>query len=331
MVVVAMVKGHFYAPKIYGSKTSLGKKTTALHKFFASVVCTLCVAPIALAAIDNQIDNPAQIDTPEELRTAEERPQEFSSDDLARELNNPNTPLAKLTVEYTTTRLEGDIPGADGEDVNLILFKPVFPFPLNDDGTKNFFFRPVLAYAIDQPVFDTRSGRFKSKSGWGDLGFDVAIGQSYDSGLVLVGGMQGTIPIGSDDLTGDQYRLGPEFIVADISPSRVLAVFPAHQWDVSGDGPSYSTTTLELFALKFLSGGWTVGTQPKMSYDWTNDQASIPLNLTVRRVVKWGGMPMQLSAGFDYFVEKDDDFGPDFGINFSVTPIVPNFIYEWMQ
>jgi len=111
----------------------------------------------------------------------------------------------------------------------------------------------------------------------------------------------------------------------------VLAAFPAHQWDISGDGPSYSTTTLELFALKFLPGGWTVGIQPVLGYDWEDDQATIPLNLTVRKVVKLGNMPMQLSAGFDYYVEQSDDFGPDFGFKFSITPVVPNFIYGWFQ
>ena len=294
--------------------------------FFLLSSCTL-----VLAAPKNIVDNPSQIDTPEELRVAESKPNELSSDDLARELNNPNTPLAKLVIEYSATAFDGDLPGAGNENVNMILFKPAFPFPLNEDGTQNFFVRPVLAYATEQPIFDSDEGRFKSTSGLGDLGFDVALGQSYDSGLILVGGIQGTLPIGADDLTGDQYRLGPEFIVADINASRVLAAFPAHQWDISGDGPSYSTTTLELFYLIFLPGGWTVGTQPKLSYDWEADQATIPLNLTVRKVVRLGNMPMQLSAGFDYYVEQSDDFGPDFGFKFSITPIVPNFIYEWFQ
>jgi hypothetical protein len=68
-----------------------------------------------------------------------------------------------------------------------------------------------------------------------------------------------------------------------------------------------------------------------LSYDWRDDQATIPLNLTVRKVVRLGNMPMQLSAGFDYYVEQSDDFGPDFGFNVRITPVVSNFIYEWFQ
>ncbi len=295
------------------------------------VLFSLNVCTVIQAAPQNTVNNKAQIDTSEELKVAENEPNELSSDDLARELNNPNAPLAKLTIEFSSTTFEGNIPGAKNERADMVLFKPVFPFPMSDDGTQNLFIRPVLAYAIDQPISNMNEGGFKSKSGFADLGFDVAIGKSYDSGLILIGGIQGTLPIGADGLTGDQYRFGPEFIVANINASRVLAAFPAHQWDVSGDGPSYSTTTLELFAMKFLPGGWTVGTQPKMSYDWKTDQATIPVNLTVRKVVRLGNTPMQLAVGFDYFVEKNDDFGPDYGLIFSITPVVPNFIYGWLQ
>ena len=291
----------------------------------------LWLATIPFAFAQNEIDNPAQIDTPDELREAETNPGAISSDDLARDLNNPNAPLAKLTIEYTRTTFEGDIPGADDESADLVLFKPVFPFPLNDDGTRNLFVRPVFAYAASQPLFDPDDGDFDSASGFGDLGYDVALGQSYDSGLIMIGGIQGTIPIGSDELSSDQYRLGPEFIVAHINESRVLAAFPAHQWDISGDGPDYSVTTLELFALKFLAGGWTVGTQPVISYDWEDSQATVPLNLTVRKVIRLADMPMQVSVGFDYFIEKDDDFGQEYAFTLNLTPIVPNFIYQMLN
>lgn len=83
--------------------------------------------------------------------------------------------------------------------------------------------------------------------------------------------------------------------------------------------------------MTFLPGGWTVGTYPVLSYDWEADQATIPLNLTVRKVVKFGNTPVQISVGFDYYVEQSDDFGPDFGFKVSFTPIVPNFIHGWFQ
>ena len=156
-----------------------------VRQLYISFLIFSSLSPYTLVLADPQniVDNPLQIDTPEELRVAETAPNELSSDDLARQLNNPNAPLAKLTIEYVITSFDGDLPGANNENIDLILFKPVFPFPLNQEGTRNLFIRPVLAYATDQPVFDSDEGRFMSESGLGDLGFDIAVGQSYDSGL----------------------------------------------------------------------------------------------------------------------------------------------------
>ena len=59
--------------------------------------------------------------------------------------------------------------------------------------------------------------------------------------FVLVGGMQGTVPIGVAPLTGEQLRLGPEFIAAYITKDWAIAAFPSHQWNVAGGEPSLAT------------------------------------------------------------------------------------------
>ena len=63
------------------------------------VLFSLAACKLVLAAPKNIVNNSSQIDTPEELTIAEDQPSELSSDDLARELNNPNAPLAKLTID----------------------------------------------------------------------------------------------------------------------------------------------------------------------------------------------------------------------------------------
>ena len=200
----------------------------------------------------NEIDNPNQIDRPDELAGAQDSPHNLSADELSRELSNPNSPLASLTFKQVYTSYKGDLPGAGDQSSNMTLFQPVFPFPLTDDGTINLFVRPAIPYFWEQPVFDASQNRFRSVSGFGDIGFDVALGRSYDSGLVMVGGVQGTLPTGADRLSGDQYRLGPEFLVAKLGEKGYWAVFPAHQWDVSGGDTGYSTSQLELFAGLYL-------------------------------------------------------------------------------
>ncbi|MCK7610641.1 hypothetical protein [Roseibium sediminicola] len=280
-----------------------------------------------VSAAFNAVDNHAQIDTVAELEEATEDPDELSTEELAQQLNNPNSPLSSLTLQNITTFYSGDLPDADNQVGNMFLFQPVFPFPLTDDGTRNFYVRPGFSFATNQPVPNATGTGFTHEISLGDIGFDVAVGQSFDSGLIMVGGIQGTIPTFTT-LSGEQLRLGPEGLIAFLNKEGAVAAFPQHQWNVAGNGPDYSTSTLELFALKFLSDGWTVGTNPKINYDWQSEQWTVPVNATIRKVVKLGNVPTQFSASFDYYVEKNDNFGPDFGLTFKITPTVPNFIYN---
>ena len=276
----------------------------------------------------NERDNASQIDTVQETEQATEKPHELTSDDLARELASPNTPLARLTFEINTTFFDNDVTGNDKTEVaNFLLFQPIFPFPLTDDGTTNLFVRPAFTFFTKSPVFDAGDANFDSESGFGDWGYDIALGRSYDSGIIVVGGVQGTIPIGEDDFTGDTWRMGPEFIMAHLNKERAFAIFPQHQWDFAGNGDDFSSTTIQPIYLKFLSGGWVVGTSPEIVYDWKNNQLTLPIDLEVRKLVKMGNVPVQLKMNLDYFVERDDDFGPKFQIKVSFTPIVKNFIY----
>jgi hypothetical protein len=94
----------------------------------------------------NNVDNPDQIDQPDELAAAEKLPGSLSADKLSRELSNPNTPLASLNFKQIYTSFKGDLPGASDQSSNLTLFQPVFPFPLKEDGSTNLFIRPAIPY-----------------------------------------------------------------------------------------------------------------------------------------------------------------------------------------
>ena len=297
----------------------------ALLLFQPGVILAQETSQDRVSSAFNAIDNPAHVDTESELDEASNRPHELSSEDLAQQLNNPNSPLASLTLQNITTFYGGTLPGANDQVGNAFLFQPVFPFPLTSDGTRNFYVRPGFTLATRQPVPGPTG--FSQEFSLGDVGFDVAVGQSFDSGLIAVAGVQGTIPTFTE-LSGEQLRLGPEALIAYLNKEGVVAAFPQHQWNVVGSGSHFSSSTLELFALKFLGNGWTAGTNPKISYDWTSEQWTVPINATVRKVVKLGKTPVQLTASFDYFVERNDTFGPDFGVTFKITPTVPNFIYN---
>jgi len=158
----------------------------------------------------------------------------LSADEAARQLANPNTPLASLTLKTQYRWYDGDIPDADNQDNLYFLFQPVFPFPIARTDTEEgeildqIFFRPAFPFIVDQPVFDLNSGGFDDVDGFGDIVLDIAWGRNYPSGLLTAVGAVSSIPTGKGELSTDTWTLGPEVFVgqferwASTGSSRII-------------------------------------------------------------------------------------------------------------
>lgn len=215
------------------------------------------------------------------------------------------------------------------------MFQPVFPFPLDETasgGKPNIFVRPAIPMLFEQPV-PTAKG-WDDVTGMGDIGFDLAYGVTEKNGLLWALGMVGTMPTATDSaIAGKQWRLGPEALFAKSEPWGLYGIFPSHQWDVGGwsDGPYFCTTQIQAF-LKFLpGGGWSVGSLPIMQYNWQSEEWNIPINLTISKTIKVGSTPVKLELELDYYVDAPDAFGQEWMIGINVTPVVSNFINNWVR
>jgi len=258
-----------------------------------------------------------------------------SADEIAKELANPNNDIAKLTFKNQFRSYKGDLPDADDQWNYTLLFQPVFPFSLGQttSGAKEvLFFRPAFPFVVEQPVLrgvtGSGGGDWDGVTALGDIGFDVAYGQTLKSGWLWAAGMAGTLPTATDsDVAGKQLRLGPEMIVAKIFKKGVLGVFPSHQWDVTGWGDSYySTTTIQPIVALTPGGGWQIATKGLYNYDWRTEEWTVPLNLTISKTVMICGKPWQFEIEVNYYVDQPDAFGPEWMIGLNVSPIVNNFI-----
>jgi hypothetical protein len=261
--------------------------------------------------------------------------QEKSADEVARELANPNSPLASLTFKNQFRWYDGSLPGADDQHNYTLLFQPVFPFDLgktDSGGSATLFVRPAFPLLVDQPVFDPATMRFDGSTGLGDIGFDIGYGVTEPNGILWALGMVGTLPTATDDdLGGEQLRLGPEVLLAKLEDWGLYGIFPSHQWNIAGDGTQYSVSQVQLF-LSFLPGnGWKVGTTPIINYNWVSDEWTVPLNLSVSKTVKWGNTPVNLGAEINYYIEKPNAFGPEWMVSFNITPVVPNVLADLFQ
>jgi len=265
-----------------------------------------------------------------------------SADDVARELTNPNNDLAKLTFKNQYRWYTGDLPNADDQDNYTLLFQPVFPFTLGktESGDNQvFFLRPAIPLVVDQPIPDpTQADFWSEETAIGDTSFDAAYAVTRKDGWVFAGGMIVTLPWASDtDVSGGQYRVGPEFLVGKLSKWGLLGVFPYHQWDVAGTrGPKekrdadYSLTSTQLFVVHNAGNGWTVGTTPIVTYDWESEDWTVPVQLNITKTVLLGASkrPWKFELEVAYYAEQSDLFGPEWLLGFNVTPIVNNFVED---
>lgn len=261
-----------------------------------------------------------------------------SADEIARELANPNNSLASLTFKNQFRTYEGDLPKAGDQSNYMLLFQPVFPFSLEptESGAKaNLFVRPAFPLLVDQPVPEFTGGgiEYDEVSALGDIVFDVGYGVTEKSGLLWALGVVGTLPTATDDAVGgDQWRLGPELLMAKFEKWGLYGFFPSHQWDIAGDNDvSYSMSQLQLFLRYLPGGGWNVGTSPIMTYDWKNEQATVPLSFSAGKTVKWGSTPVKLEVELNHYIEHADAFGPEWMLSINITPVVPNVFENWLK
>ena len=290
------------------------KYPTGINLLFTALLLALIVFGASLSA-----------------RAAETGGQEKSVDEVARELANPNSSLATLTLKNQYRWYTGDLPGADNQDNYTMLFQPVFPLsmPKDDNGNaRNVFFRPAFPILFDQPVPRVENGAldWDGVTALGDIGFDIAYGVSAKSGFIWALGMVGTLPTATDDdVGGKQLRLGPEFILAKFEKWGLYGIFPSHQWNVTGwSDESFNTTQFQPVLQFLLGDGWNAGSAPIGNYNWESSEWTIPINLNVSKTVLLGKTPWKFELEANYYVEQPDAFGPQWMIGFNISPVVKN-------
>lgn len=253
---------------------------------------------------------------------------------IAQKLADPNATLGQLSFPLDYVAYEGDLPGADSQSAWKLSFQPSLPYSLSDE--MNLFVRPLIPIFLDQPVpvvgdqgIGTASPDFTGTGvQLGDIGFDVAVGRSFSNGMLVLGGVVGTLPTATDDAVGlDQYLLGPEMLVAKVGSWGAIGGLVTHQWDVAGED-SFDTnlTAGQYFFTYNLENAWQISMSPTFSYNHEADSGNkltFPIGFGMSKTVIFGGTPWRFNLQYWHYIEKPDLFGPEFQIRFSVTPVVP--------
>jgi hypothetical protein len=248
-----------------------------------------------------------------------------SAAEVAAALSDPNTNLGTMVMQVDYIAYDGNIPGAGSANATRMLFQPSLPYKLSD--TTNVFIRPAIPVIFSQDVPQQGGGFTSEGIDLGDISFDASMGKTLPGGIVLLGGVAGTLPTATNDSLGlDQWLLGPEAAVAKVGPKGVIGILVSHQWDVAGeDAYDTSITAGQYFYTLNLKDGWQINGAPTFSYNHeatSGNRWTFPLAVGVTKTTFIGGRPWKFGVQYWHYVESPDDFGPDFQIRFTASPVV---------
>ena len=247
-----------------------------------------------------------------------------SAQDIAAELSNPNTSLGTMSLQFDYIAFDGDLPGASSQHALRATFQPSLPYALSD--TTNLFVRPAIPLIISQDVPNVNGGFDSQGIDLGDISFDASLARSFPNGMVLLGGLAGTLPTATNGALGlDQWLLGPEFAVAKIQKWGVVGVLVSHQWDIAGeDDFSTSVTAGQYFYSINLRDGWQISGSPTFSYNHKADSdndLTLPLAVGVQKTTIIGGRPWRFGLQYWYYIESPHAFGPRHQIRIAISPV----------
>jgi hypothetical protein len=98
-----------------------------------------------------------------------------------------------------------------------------------------------------------------------------------------------------------------------------------HVWSFAGDDgrDEINSTYMQPFVSYTTHDAWTFSLNTESTYNWENEEWSVPVNFTFSKLVKLNKLPVSLTAGVRYWAESPDT-GPDgWGFRTGITLLFP--------
>ena len=237
--------------------------------------------------------------------------------DLAKKLNNPAASLISVPLQNNFDF--GGGPNDDGFQYKLNL-QPVIPFQVNDDW--NIISRTIIPYIYQEDRIGT-----SSQSGLGDSTVTLWFSPQKDEPGKPIWGLGPIfqIPTATDDLLGtEKWGIGPSALLLRQANGWTVGFLANHLWSFAGESSrqDVSATFIQPFINFTTKSHTTFGFNTESTYDWENEEWTVPLNLFVTQLVKIGKLPVNFQLGGRYYADKPNG-GPDWGLRFTVTFVFP--------
>ncbi len=268
---------------------------------------TLFLAMVAVALV-----TPAQAQDDQAAKDAQ-------AAELAKKLANPIASLISVPVQYNYDEYGGS---NDGAEVHALNIQPVIPVSISEDW--NLITRTIVPL-VDKQDFPISA---MNESGLGDIIASQFFSPKAPTagGWIWGAGPVELLPTASDDaLGGDKWGLGPTAVALKQTGPWTVGFLANHIWSVAGDDDrdDISATFLQPFLSYVTKTKTTIGVNTEATYDWENEQWSVPVIAQVAQLFKIGPQIMQLAVGAKYWAESADNGPEDWGFRVQLTFLFP--------
>lgn len=239
--------------------------------------------------------------------------------ELAKKLANPIASLISVPLQYNYDEYGGLNEDAEVSRLNI---QPVIPISINENW--NVITRTIIPL-VDQNDFPLEA---MNESGLGDTVASQFFSPKTPTagGWIWGAGPVELLPTASDEMLGGRkWGLGPTAVALKQVGPWTIGGLANHIWSVSGDDDraDINATFLQPFVSYITKTKTTIGLNTESTYDWENDQWSVPVNATVAQLFKIGPQIMQLALTARYWAESPDDGPEGWGGRVQLTFLFP--------
>jgi hypothetical protein len=236
--------------------------------------------------------------------------------ELAKKLQNPIASLISVPIQNNFDFGAG--PNGDGFQYKVNI-QPVIPFSLSEHW--NVITRTILPVVYQEKIYGN-----SSQSGLSDTTESLFFspknlwhGWTWGAGPVLL------FPTATDDLLGtEKWGAGPTAVALKQEHGFTYGMLVNHIWSYAGENgrADVNSTFLQPFVVYTTKTHTSFVMNTESTYDWEHQQWTVPVNLSVKQLVKIGGAPIQFEIGGRYYAERPIN-GPDWGLRFTATFLFP--------
>ena len=238
---------------------------------------------------------------------------------LAMQLANPVAALISVPFQLNYDRDIG--PANDGRRY-LINVQPVIPISLNTDW--NLISRTIVPL-IDQKDVVPGEG---SHSGVGNILQSVFLSPARPTagGVIWGAGPVFLLPTASDSLLGtDKWGIGPTGVALRQQGAWTVGALTNHIWSVGGNSsdPDISSTFIQPFVTYITPTRTTFALNTESTYDWKNNQWTVPINFNVAQLLRVGDQLLQVGGGVRYWAAGGNAAPEGWGFRLTMTLLFP--------